>query len=75
MALAEPADRGIARHGAERAALMGHQNRGGTTARGGRSSLASSVSAADNNDIGCDHGAHHTDFGGLRKVRAQKCFT
>ena len=51
MALADPADRGIARHLPERFQLVGQQQRPRAHAGGGRGGLTSRVAAADHDDI------------------------
>ena len=51
MALAEPADRRIARHLADGRRLVGDERRARAHARGGRRRLAAGVAAADNDDI------------------------
>ena len=51
MALADPADRGIARHFPERFQLVGQQQRARAHPGGGRGGLASGVPAADDDDV------------------------
>ncbi len=51
MALAEPADRRIARHRADGCKTMGHQRRCRTHARGCRRSFAAGVAPANDDDV------------------------
>ena len=51
MALAQPADRGIAGHRADGRKTMGDQRRPGAHARGDGRGLAAGVASADDDDI------------------------
>ena len=65
MALAQTANRGIARHLANRLNLMGEQKRRRAQPCRGRSGFAARMAAADNYDIICGLCAHGGDIEGL----------
>ena len=57
MALAEPADRRIAAHRADRAEVEADQRHARAHARGDRRRFAAGMAAADHDDIECVHGS------------------
>ena len=77
MALAQPADGGIAGHLADGFKLVGEQERTRADARRRRSRFTTSVAATDHNDVIVPHGAHFMVFGARRqrKRQEQRCFT